>query len=668
MPRVARRSPMLDVRRRSLRASSACIRAASRPTAAASSRAMRSPRIPGTSSDGRAFIPDAIARGAGAVLWEARGFHWDAAWQRAEPRRRRPAGAARRHRRPHLRQPVAHALDGRRHRHQRQDVVRALDRAGARRLRRAARGPRHARQRARRRARAGGAHDARRRRCSTRRSRSSTRRARTAVAMEVSSHGLDQGRVNGATFDVALFTNLTRDHLDYHGTMAAYGAAKARLFAWPGLRTAVINADDPFGQSLVDAARARGQRVLTYGFGAADIAATPVVARPPPASCSTSRRRGARATLALAGRRRVQRAEPAGRAGRAARERRAARRRAWRRSRGSRRRRDACSASAATAAARRRRLRAHARRAREGAASRCGPRWPTAASSSACSAAAATAIRASGRRWARSRPRARRPHRRHQRQPAQRGSGGDRQRRSCSGIRDAGHRRWTIEVDRAPRSRSAIAPREARRRRADRRQGSRDLPGAQRRAHAVLGRARSGDAALAALERRMMDTATAARVVAGPRRRRQRALRARDDRQPRRSRAGDLFVALAGERFDGHDFVAAALAQARRRRWSPTTARPRLPARSIAVADPLAALGRLAAHWRAQFDAAARRRRRQQRQDDGQGDDSRRSCARTSATTAVLATDGNLNNAIGLPLTLLRLRERASRGGRSSSA
>ena len=44
--------------------------------------------------------------------------------------------------------------------------------------------------------------------------------------MEVSSHGLDQGRVNGATFDVALFTNLTRDHLDYHKTMAAYGAPR----------------------------------------------------------------------------------------------------------------------------------------------------------------------------------------------------------------------------------------------------------------------------------------------------------------------------------------------------------------------------------------------------------------------------------------------------------
>jgi UDP-N-acetylmuramoyl-L-alanyl-D-glutamate--2,6-diaminopimelate ligase len=92
-----------------------------------------------------------------------------------------------------------------------------------------------------------------------------------AVAIEVSSHGLDQGRVNGVAFDVALFTNLSRDHLDYHGTMAAYGAAKAKLFAWPGLRVGVLNADDPFGQSLIDAARSKGRKVLTYGFGAADI-------------------------------------------------------------------------------------------------------------------------------------------------------------------------------------------------------------------------------------------------------------------------------------------------------------------------------------------------------------------------------------------------------------
>ncbi len=74
--------------------------------------------------------------------------------------------------------------------------------------------------------------------------------ART-VAMEVSSHGLEQGRVNGVDFDVAVFTNLTRDHLDYHGDMEAYGAAKQRLFAWPSLRYAVINRDDPFSENLL---------------------------------------------------------------------------------------------------------------------------------------------------------------------------------------------------------------------------------------------------------------------------------------------------------------------------------------------------------------------------------------------------------------------------------
>jgi UDP-N-acetylmuramoyl-L-alanyl-D-glutamate--2,6-diaminopimelate ligase len=71
-----------------------------------------------------------------------------------------------------------------------------------------------------------------------------------AVAMEVSSHALDQGRVDGVRFEVAVFSNLTRDHLDYHGTLEAYGAAKARLFAWAGLRAAVLNTDDAFGRSL----------------------------------------------------------------------------------------------------------------------------------------------------------------------------------------------------------------------------------------------------------------------------------------------------------------------------------------------------------------------------------------------------------------------------------
>jgi UDP-N-acetylmuramyl-tripeptide synthetase len=70
------------------------------------------------------------------------------------------------------------------------------------------------------------------------------------MAIEVSSHALDQGRVNGVRFDTAVFTNLTRDHLDYHGTAEAYGAAKARLFDTPDLARAVINVGDEFGRTL----------------------------------------------------------------------------------------------------------------------------------------------------------------------------------------------------------------------------------------------------------------------------------------------------------------------------------------------------------------------------------------------------------------------------------
>ena len=77
------------------------------------------------------------------------------------------------------------------------------------------------------------------------------------VAMEVSSHALDQHRVDAVNFRVAAFTNLTRDHLDYHGTMAAYGAAKARLFAMPELGACVINVDDAFGLQLAERQVAR---------------------------------------------------------------------------------------------------------------------------------------------------------------------------------------------------------------------------------------------------------------------------------------------------------------------------------------------------------------------------------------------------------------------------
>ncbi|HET9122942.1 MAG TPA: UDP-N-acetylmuramoyl-L-alanyl-D-glutamate--2,6-diaminopimelate ligase, partial [Acidiferrobacteraceae bacterium] len=87
----------------------------------------------------------------------------------------------------------------------------------------------------------------------------------TDVAMEVSSHALAQDRVAEVPFQGALFTNLTRDHLDFHGTMEAYAAAKARLFEFSSLRYAVLCEDDAFGRTL----RARlAQRSLpTFGFG-----------------------------------------------------------------------------------------------------------------------------------------------------------------------------------------------------------------------------------------------------------------------------------------------------------------------------------------------------------------------------------------------------------------
>jgi len=87
------------------------------------------------------------------------------------------------------------------------------------------------------------------------------------LAMEASSHGLDQHRLDGVRVTAAAFTNVTRDHLDYHGSMAAYLAAKRRLFAelLAADGTAVLNADDPAAAALAEACAARGLRVMTYG-------------------------------------------------------------------------------------------------------------------------------------------------------------------------------------------------------------------------------------------------------------------------------------------------------------------------------------------------------------------------------------------------------------------
>jgi len=89
----------------------------------------------------------------------------------------------------------------------------------------------------------------------------------TAAAMEVSSHGLDQSRVNGVPFCSAIFTNLTRDHLDYHGTMEAYGAIKSRLFYWHGLQHAIINVDDEYGAELAGRLKKDCPDLAVYGYG-----------------------------------------------------------------------------------------------------------------------------------------------------------------------------------------------------------------------------------------------------------------------------------------------------------------------------------------------------------------------------------------------------------------
>lgn len=99
-------------------------------------------------------------------------------------------------------------------------------------------------------------------------------RGAQAVAMEVSSHGLHQGRVNSVQFDVAILTNLSRDHLDYHGTMEDYAAAKELLFTWPELQVSVINADDAFGQRVADKLRTQNKPLITYGLNHGDVRAT----------------------------------------------------------------------------------------------------------------------------------------------------------------------------------------------------------------------------------------------------------------------------------------------------------------------------------------------------------------------------------------------------------
>lgn len=85
------------------------------------------------------------------------------------------------------------------------------------------------------------------------------------VAMEVSSQGLHQYRTNGTEIDIAVFTNLTRDHIDYHGSMEAYAASKRRLFEFGSLKAGIVNADDPYASLMLDALP-RNAKSITYSM------------------------------------------------------------------------------------------------------------------------------------------------------------------------------------------------------------------------------------------------------------------------------------------------------------------------------------------------------------------------------------------------------------------
>jgi UDP-N-acetylmuramoyl-L-alanyl-D-glutamate--2,6-diaminopimelate ligase len=220
---------------------------------------------PGSVRDGRAFIPEAIARGAAAVLWEKRGFDWDERWEipnlGVDGLRDRVSeiaghvygnpseslwmvGVTGTNGKTSVSQWIASACEalGRRSavigtlgnglvgerveaKNTTPDAI-VLQRLLADYLRRGAR----------------------------------------VVAMEVSSHGLDQQRAASIKYDVAVFTNLTRDHLDYHRTMDAYAEAKYRLFTARGLKAAVVNADDEWGARFAGRMRGSGLDVITYGL------------------------------------------------------------------------------------------------------------------------------------------------------------------------------------------------------------------------------------------------------------------------------------------------------------------------------------------------------------------------------------------------------------------
>ncbi len=220
---------------------------------------------PGEAADGRAHIADAVRRGASAVLWDDAGFAWRSEWRvpnAAVPRLKQRAG------------PLAHEFYGRPSESLwtcgvtgtngktscSQWIAAALSSSGAKAAVIGTLGagfPGELAELANTTPDALEIH---------RTLKDFFAQGAKAAALEVSSHGLVQGRVNGVAFDCALFTNLSHDHLDYHGTMEAYAEAKARLFDTAGLSAAVLNLDDVVGVQYARRLEGRGVRIIGYSL------------------------------------------------------------------------------------------------------------------------------------------------------------------------------------------------------------------------------------------------------------------------------------------------------------------------------------------------------------------------------------------------------------------
>lgn len=227
---------------------------------------------PGESQDGRSYIARAIANGAGAVLWEQRGFEWQRAWRVpnfgvAQLRARAGVIASHVYDYPSTRLWMTGVTGTNGKTTCSQWIARALNDCG---MRTAVIGTLGYGMRGALQPLANTTPDAVWLHAEL---AALLRRGAQAVSMEVSSIGIDQDRIAGVQFDVALFTNLTRDHLEYHRTMRRYRAAKARLFECASLKHAVLNLDDGFGVELSRRIPRRGLDVLGYGFAAATGAA-----------------------------------------------------------------------------------------------------------------------------------------------------------------------------------------------------------------------------------------------------------------------------------------------------------------------------------------------------------------------------------------------------------